>query len=44
MECNWTGDESELVSKTDALDDRDFKYCPDCGKDSIQDIDSDDDE
>jgi predicted RNA-binding Zn-ribbon protein involved in translation (DUF1610 family) len=36
--CGWTGDSTMLVSKTDALDDRDFNYCPDCGSDDIEDI------
>ena len=37
--CGWTGDETMLVSATEDLDDRDFIYCPECGKDTIQDID-----
>lgn len=28
--CGWLGEPSELVSKTDALDDRDFSFCPQC--------------
>jgi len=28
--CRWSGDQAELVAKTDALDDRDFSYCPAC--------------
>jgi hypothetical protein len=32
--CSWSGDPQELVALTDALDDRDFSFCPNCdGKD-----------
>lgn len=37
-ECDWTGDLSELVSTTDAMDDPCNK-CPNCGSDDIEDID-----
>lgn len=30
--CHWTGDDDELVSKTDDLDDQDFSYCPKCNE------------
>lgn len=36
--CNWTGDSTMLVSKTEHLDDRDFNFCPDCGSDDIEDL------
>lgn len=38
IDCGWTGDTTMLESKTDDLKDRDFKYCPDCGSEKIEDI------
>ena len=37
-DCDWTGDPSELVSKTAAMDVPCDK-CPDCGSADIEDID-----
>jgi rubredoxin len=28
--CGWVGDDTELVSLTEDMDDKDFLYCPDC--------------
>ncbi len=39
LECTWTGDASELVSKTDEIHDIDYSYCPNCGSDNVNDID-----
>lgn len=36
--CDWSGDSTMLESKTEELEDVDFKYCPDCGSDDIEDI------
>ncbi len=36
--CDWHGDSTMLVSKTEAMDDRDFNYCPDCESDDIEDV------
>lgn len=36
-ECGWTGDETMLVSTTDAMDDPCDK-CPSCGSDDIEDF------
>lgn len=36
--CGWSGDSTQLVSKTEALDDRDFSYCPECGSCDIEDM------
>jgi hypothetical protein len=41
-ECDWQGYALDLVSKTADLDDKDFKYCPNCGSDDIDDIDYED--
>ena len=41
-DCGWQGYTIELVSKTENQDDKDFKYCPDCGSDNIIDIEEDD--
>jgi len=38
--CGWTGLTSELFSKTTDINDRDFKYCPLCDSDDIEDIES----
>ena len=35
--CDWYGDTTMLVSKTDAMDDLCDK-CPDCGSDDIEDV------
>ena len=37
-DCFWTGDATMLVTETAAPDDLDFKNCPDCGSDDIEDI------
>jgi len=39
--CHWSGDPSELVSKSDDLKDKDFSFCPYCGG---NDFDEDDDD
>lgn len=36
--CDWTGDATMLVSKTESLDDKDFNYCPECGSNDIENI------
>jgi len=34
-DCGWHGHETELVAKTDRLDDNYFVYCPDCGSKNL---------
>lgn len=41
--CSWSGDELELAALTDALDDRDFSYCPNCDGNDFEEEDDDDD-
>lgn len=40
--CGWSGDSTELVALTDALDDRDFSFCPRCDGKDFQEEDEDD--
>ena len=42
--CEWSGYPEELVSKTEALDDKDFSYCPYCDGKEFEEIDEDEDE
>jgi len=37
--CDWSGDPSMLVSKTEDPEDLNFCHCPDCGSINIEDID-----
>ena len=41
--CGWSGDASEIVSKTDAIEDLDFIYCPYCGSSDIEYTEEEDD-
>ena len=41
-ECGWQGDPSELVSKTDAVDDRDFSFCPQCEESDFEEEEEED--
>lgn len=44
VQCNnysWQGYALDLLSKTEALEDKDFNYCPDCGSRDIEDIEED---
>lgn len=43
-ECSWAGDSSELVCLTDNLNDKDFSYCPYCGKKDCFDEEEENDE
>lgn len=36
LNCAWSGDDTELVSLTDDLDDVDFSHCPDCNGQSFE--------
>jgi hypothetical protein len=42
--CHWSGDPSELHSATDALDDRDFTHCPQCGGTDFYEEEEEDEE
>ena len=42
--CGWSGTPEELVSLTDDFDDRDFSFCPDCGKDEFEEEEEEDDD
>lgn len=44
LDCGWSGDDTQLESKTEDLDDRNFSFCPDCGGDNFEEEDEDEDE
>lgn len=40
QECGWLGNQADLVSATDDIDDDAFVCCPTCGKkDCFEDLD-----
>ncbi len=44
LDCNWSGEPDELVSKTEDIDDDNYSFCPSCGNENFDEEEMDEED